>query len=71
MTEDGNAEVTYNLDEIQKVTRTYKKLKKYMKSNIYEIRSLSGVDDTITKLLRDYGPDAESKDNTTERTGGE
>lgn len=70
MNEDGNAEVTYNLDEIQKLTRTYKKLKKYMKSNIHEIRSLSGVDDGISKLLKDYGQD-QSQNDTTERSGGQ
>tara|TARA_B100002019_G_C21249673_1_gene590401 strand:- start:1172 stop:1399 length:228 start_codon:yes stop_codon:yes gene_type:complete len=75
MTDDGKAKVNVNVDEMTKVLKTYKKLKKYMKSNLYEIRNLNGTDDTISKLLKDYGPDKsftqEKEDDSAECEGGE
>tara|TARA_B100002019_G_C21249341_1_gene590200 strand:- start:1175 stop:1399 length:225 start_codon:yes stop_codon:yes gene_type:complete len=74
MTEDKKMKVGANIDieQMKKLNKTYKKLKKYMKSSLFEIRSMDGTENTISKILKDYGPESQTKseDNTTERTGG-
>ena len=74
MTEDKNLKVGAKIDieEMKKLNKTYKKLKKYMKSSLFEIRSMDGTENTISKILKDYGPESQTKseDNPTERTGG-
>lgn len=43
--------VNINPDEMQKVVKKYKKLKKYMKSSLFEIKKLDGNEEIITKLV--------------------
>ena len=38
-------------DEMQKVMKKYKKLKKYMKSSLFEIKKLDGNEEIISKLV--------------------
>jgi len=52
---ENNAKVNINADELLKITKKYKKLKKYMKSNIYELHTLDQSETYITNLLKDYG----------------
>ncbi len=64
---DGKEEkegIKINYDEVNKLTKEYKKLKKYMKTNLYEIQTLSGQETKISKLLKDYGDES---DGTSER----
>ena len=42
-------------EEINKVTKEYKKLKKYMKTNMYKIKDMSGQETIVSKLLDEYG----------------
>ena len=35
----------------------YKKIKKYMKSNLYEVKIMEGTEDKVSKLLEEYGGD--------------
>jgi hypothetical protein len=59
---DGDEEkegIKINYDEVNKLTKEYKKLKKYMKTNLYEIQTLSGQETKISKLLKDYGDTAD------------
>jgi hypothetical protein len=46
--------------EISKIIKEYKKLKKYQKSNIFEVSKLSGKKTKIDRLLDDYGIDPEA-----------
>lgn len=43
--------VNINPDEMQKVVKKYKKLKKYMKSSLFEIKKLDGNEEIIRKLV--------------------
>ena len=43
--------VNINPDEMQKVMKKYKKLKKYMKSSLFEIKKLDGNEEVISKLV--------------------
>ena len=46
--------------EVQKIIKDYKKLKKYMKSSIFEAERLSGKETKVDKLLNEYGIDSEA-----------
>ena len=47
----------YSVDmkEMKKVMKKYKKMKRYMKSSMYEIAKLSGKKTFIDKLVDEYG----------------
>ena len=47
--------IRINKEEINKVTKEYKKLKKYMKTNMYKIKYMSGQETIVYKLLDEYG----------------
>ncbi len=49
--------IRINKEEINKVTKEYKKLKKYMKTNMYKIKDMSGKETIISKLIDEYGGD--------------
>ena len=43
--------VNIDPDEMRKVMKKYKKLKKYMKSSLFEIKKLDGNEEIISKLV--------------------
>ena len=45
---------------IRKIVKEYKKIKKYQKSPLYEVKKLSGDQTYVDKLLKDYGVDPET-----------
>ena len=49
---DNNLNVNLNLDEIKNVKKEYKRLKKYMKSNLFAIKTLDGNEEIISNLLK-------------------
>tara|TARA_Y200000002_G_scaffold280990_1_gene235069 strand:- start:176 stop:379 length:204 start_codon:yes stop_codon:yes gene_type:complete len=53
----SKATVVINDDEVQKLLKDYKKIKKYMKSNLYEVKIMEGTEDKVSKLLEEYGGD--------------
>ena len=57
----------YSVDmkEMKKVMKKYKKMKRYMKSSMYEIAKLSGKKTNIDKLVDEYG---ENPNSVTENT---
>jgi len=58
MKEDlSNLNVNIDPDEMKKLLKEYKKLKKYMRSSLYEIREMDGKEKVIKELLSDYGDD--------------
>ena len=56
---------TVDMSEMKKVVKKYKKMKKYMKSSMYEITKLSGKKTFIDKLVDKYG---ENPNSVTENT---
>jgi len=44
--------VNINPDEMKKVMKKYKKLKKYMKSSLFEIKKIDDNEKIISKLLK-------------------
>ena len=50
---ENNLKVTLNIDEIRKLTKRYKKIKKYMKSPIYDLKQMAGTEKVVSELLND------------------
>jgi hypothetical protein len=61
--DDGKAKVTIYKDEVGKLLKQYKKIKKYMKSSIYQIKTIDGTEKVVSELLDEY------KDNPIEIDG--
>ena len=45
--------IDVNADEFKNLKKKYKKLKKYMRSSLYEIKVTDGNEKTITNLLKE------------------
>ena len=58
--------VNINPDEVKKVMKKYKKLKKYMKSSLFEIKKLDGNEEVISKLLEDVNDVVDSTETKTD-----
>ncbi len=41
-------------DEVQKLIKKYKKIKKYMKSPLYQVKTMDGTEDVVSELLKEY-----------------
>jgi hypothetical protein len=50
---DEKANVELNMDAINELTKEYKKIKKYMKSPIFQIKMMDGTETKVKKLLED------------------
>ena len=46
-------EVSIDKNKLQEVLKVYKKLKRYQKTNIYEIKTMDGTESTIKNLLKE------------------
>tara|TARA_B100001287_G_C22569910_1_gene475704 strand:+ start:280 stop:498 length:219 start_codon:yes stop_codon:yes gene_type:complete len=57
---DGNVRFEINTDEVGKLIKKYKKLKKFQKSNIAEVCKLSDIKTTVDRLVEEYGIDSEA-----------
>ena len=51
MAEEGKVEI--NKKEYDKVLKKYKKIKKYMKSNIFQIKMMDGTEQLVTELTKE------------------
>lgn len=51
--EKGDLEVTIYKDEVKKLLKSYKKIKKYMKSPLYQVKVMDGTEDVVSNLLKD------------------
>jgi hypothetical protein len=50
---DNNIKANINFEEFQNIKKHYKKIKKYMKSSLYEIKKLDGTEKFVTNLLKE------------------
>ena len=58
----SKATVVINDYEVQKLMKDYKKIKKYMKSSLYQIKTMEGTETKVKKLLDEYSGDLDSED---------
>lgn len=50
---DNNIKVNVNLDQLFNIRKEYKKIKKYMRSSIYEVKKLDGTESIVSNLLNE------------------
>ncbi len=51
MAEEGKVEM--NADEYKKLIKKYKKTKKYMKSNLFAIKTMDGTEKFVSQLMKE------------------
>ena len=51
MTNPNELNININPDEIKKIAKKYKKLKKYMRSPLFEVKKMDGNEKVISKLM--------------------
>jgi hypothetical protein len=49
----GEATVVINDDEVSKLLKKYKKIKKYMKSPLYIVKTIDGTEEIVSSLLKE------------------
>jgi hypothetical protein len=49
----GEATVVINDDEVSKLLKKYKKIKKYMKSPLYTLKTIDGTEEIVSSLLKE------------------
>jgi hypothetical protein len=54
---DEQPKVVINKDEVVKLLKKYKKIKKYMRSRYYTIKTLDGTETIVKTLLSENPPD--------------
>jgi len=52
--ESGELKLELNADHISVIRREYKKVKRYMRSPIYEVRVMDGTEKVVNELLDKY-----------------
>lgn len=52
---DKKLKVEIDTDEVSKLLKTYKKLKRYQKSSIFTVKTMDGNEEIISSLLEEYG----------------
>jgi hypothetical protein len=48
-------DVLINKDEVKNILKKYKKIKKYMKSSLYKVKTMDGTETLVKDLLNDSG----------------
>lgn len=55
---NNKAKVIIEQEEIEKLIKDYKRIKKYMKSSLFTIKNLDGTEKTVKELLENYGDES-------------
>ncbi len=50
---DNKLKVIIKEDEVEKLLKQYKKIKKYMKSSLYEVKKMDGTEKVVSELLNE------------------
>jgi len=48
---DNTIKVSVNNDEVKKLLKEYKKVKKYMRSSLFTVKQMDGTETYVSKLL--------------------
>jgi len=49
----GEATVVINDNEVDKLLKKYKKIKKYMKSPLFAVKTIDGTEELVSSLLKE------------------
>jgi len=50
---DGKARVNVNAEELAKIIKKYKKVKKYMRSPLYTVKTMDGTEKYVSELIKE------------------
>lgn len=50
---DGKAKITIDQREVDKLLKEYKKIKKYMKSSIFQVKTMDGTEEMVSQLIEE------------------
>jgi hypothetical protein len=50
---NGNLNLSLNTDEVQKLLKKYKKIKKYMKSPLFAVKTIDGTEKYVSQLIKE------------------
>jgi len=53
----GEAKIIINDDEVNKLLKRYKKIKKYMKSPLYIVKTIDGTEEVVSSLIKEATED--------------
>jgi len=53
-------DVAINKDEVKKLLKKYKRIKKYMKSPLYEVKTMDGTETYVSQLMKEAEEDGET-----------
>lgn len=51
---NNKIKVNINQNEVDKLLKEYKKIKKYMKSSLYQVKKIDGTEKVVSELLNEY-----------------
>jgi hypothetical protein len=51
---DNKLKVVVKQDGVDKLLKEYKKIKKYMKSPLYQVKKIDGTEKVVSELLNEY-----------------
>lgn len=54
---EENIEVSINKDKVQDLLKVYKRIKRYQRSSIFEIKTMDGTETRINNLLKELDED--------------
>lgn len=52
--ENRNLNVTVNEQEVEKLIKKYKKIKKYMRSPLFAVKTMDGTEQVVSDLLKEF-----------------
>ena len=55
--QDKKATVIIDDIEVAKLLKEYKKIKKYQKSSLYQVKTMDGTEEIVSKLIENSGLD--------------
>tara|TARA_B100000085_G_scaffold231340_1_gene218156 strand:- start:393 stop:575 length:183 start_codon:yes stop_codon:yes gene_type:complete len=53
MTNPNELNINIDADELKKIAKKYKKLKKYMRSSLFQVKKMDGDEKVISELIKD------------------
>ncbi len=57
MTDKKDLNIGIDLDQLGPIKKKYKKLRKYMRSNLFQVKEMDGTEKVISNLLKEYQDD--------------
>lgn len=51
---NNKLKVNINRDEVDNLLKEYKKIKRYMRSPLYQVKKLDGTEKVVSELIKEY-----------------